>query len=93
MAEITLTIIVTGRVQGVGFRWYVREQADDLQLSGTVRNKSNGTVEVIATGPQDKMYELVARLRSGPAMAMVSDLDIKESDPVQIKHTGFKILV
>jgi acylphosphatase len=62
---------VRGRVQGVGFRWYVVEKAQQLQLSGWVRNNSNGNVELVAAGPADALTRLETAVRSGPRGARV----------------------
>jgi acylphosphatase len=56
---------VEGRVQGVGFRWFVQREAADLGLHGWVRNTDDGHVEVVAAGPPEVMEELEAALRSG----------------------------
>jgi acylphosphatase len=71
---------VVGRVQGVGFRWYTRVVARRLQLAGWVRNLPDGTVEVAASGREDKLEELRGLLRRGPDGASVSD--IIELDPI-----------
>lgn len=70
---------VSGRVQGVGFRWYVRQRADRLGLHGTVRNVPDGSVEVVAEGPHDALEELVRRLANGPPASAVAS--VEEVDP------------
>lgn len=65
---------VLGRVQGVGFRWFVREQARALGLAGSVRNLSNGSVEVIARGDAAALDGLFDALRQGPPGARVDDV-------------------
>jgi acylphosphatase len=62
---VRLTAWVSGRVQGVGFRWWTRDQADRLGLAGYARNLDDGRVEVVAEGPAADCRELLARLR-GP---------------------------
>jgi len=62
---------VEGRVQGVGFRWFVREQARALGVAGWVRNLPDGCVELQAEGPDDALAAFTARVRSGPAAAEV----------------------
>jgi acylphosphatase len=64
-------IEVMGRVQGIGFRWFVRERALALQLSGWVRNLETGTVEIAASGPDDVVREFLAAVREGPPGAHV----------------------
>ena len=72
-------MVVHGRVQGVGFRWFVREQARRLDLAGTVRNETDGTVHVEAEGPAHAIAQLRDRLRAGPPGAEV--LRIEERTP------------
>ena len=62
---------VSGRVQGVGFRWFVREQARALELAGWVRNLPTGEVELVAAGPAGALDKLERALRAGPPGAHV----------------------
>jgi acylphosphatase len=64
-------LIVSGRVQGVGFRWFVVEAARALNLAGRVRNLPDGTVEVCASGPEPALRELEALVAMGPLGARV----------------------
>jgi acylphosphatase len=66
---------VVGRVQGVGFRWFVRERAEELGVSGWVKNTSTGDVEVAASGEEAKLALLEAAVRRGPAAARVQRVD------------------
>jgi acylphosphatase len=66
--------IVRGRVQGVGFRWYVRARAVELGLRGWCANLSDGRVEVWAEGDEAKVDGLVAALRRGPPSSRVEDV-------------------
>ena len=70
----SLHVRVEGRVQGVGFRWFVRETAVDLGLSGWVRNLPDGSVEVLASGDPSALSSLRARLAAGPPHARVDRL-------------------
>ena len=63
--DVRLTAWVTGRVQGVGFRWWTRARALELGLVGSATNKADGRVEVVAEGPRDRCETLVALLRGG----------------------------
>jgi acylphosphatase len=76
-----LYVAVRGRVQGVGFRWFVRERARALGLTGWVRNRQDGTVEVLAVGDNVALQQLRALLRSGPAGARVSDVEDQSAAP------------
>ena len=65
---------VIGRVQGVGFRWFVEQAATRLGLNGTVRNMRDGSVEVWAEGSQDTLVELVGTIARGPTHGRVDQL-------------------
>jgi acylphosphatase len=69
-----LVAVVQGRVQGVGFRYFVTERAGHLRLTGTVRNLRNGDVEVVAEGPRGALEALLAGLHHGPSMARVDNI-------------------
>jgi acylphosphatase len=66
--------IVRGRVQGVGFRWFVDHEARQLGLAGWVRNNIDGTVEALAIGTEHQHAALREKLRQGPRAARVDDL-------------------
>jgi acylphosphatase len=70
-----LHVIVRGRVQGVGFRWFVGENARKLGVAGWVRNREDGTVEVAAEGDGQAIESLRARLAKGPSGALVRSVD------------------
>lgn len=69
-----LNAVVYGRVQGVGFRYFVLQQAVALNLSGWVRNLSDGMVEVLAEGDSASLQEFLAALQEGPDAAYVRDV-------------------
>ena len=75
-----LHVLVRGRVQGVGFRWFVREVARDLGLAGWVRNRSDGSVEVAAEGDPRTVERLSDMLREGPSGAVVTAVDDVRGD-------------
>ncbi len=84
---LTLKIIVTGRVQGVGYRWFARENAQELELTGYVKNLSDGDVEVVAQGREEKVIEFTGLLRQGPSFSNVIDLKISElNDEPSFEH-------
>ena len=68
--------IARGRVQGVGFRWFVWREAERLGLGGFARNLRDGTVEVVSQGPDAALDQLEALLRRGPAGSRVDALDL-----------------
>ena len=67
--------IVQGRVQGVGYRYFTRRQAEALGITGYARNRPDGSVEVVAEGTAEALRDFEARLRAGPDFAAVSGLD------------------
>ena len=64
--KMVLHFLIQGRVQGVGFRWYVHREASELDLRGWVRNTEDGDVEVVVHGDEGDLNELRASLRRGP---------------------------
>lgn len=74
--------IVRGRVQGVGFRWFVEHEARQLGIAGWVRNNFDGTVEVLAIGSEEQLATLSGKLRRGPRAARVDEVVEKPADPV-----------
>jgi len=72
---------VRGRVQGVGFRWFVSREADLLGLTGWVANESDGSVHVRAEGSAEAVDQLLVALRAGPAGAWVDSVDVAELLP------------
>jgi len=67
--------VIQGRVQGVGYRYFVRRQAEALGITGYARNRPDGSVEVVAEGTDDALRNFEARLREGPDFASVKGLD------------------
>jgi acylphosphatase len=82
--------VVHGAVQGVGFRDFVERRARELELAGVVRNRSDGTVEVVAEGPRGAVEALQEHLRSGPRMASVQRVEVTE-EPVTGEFRGFEV--
>ena len=74
--------MVRGRVQGVGFRWFVEREAHMLGIAGWVRNNHDGSVEVLAQGTRDQLSGLRSRLREGPRAARVDEVAEAEAQPV-----------
>jgi acylphosphatase len=71
---MVLHFLIQGRVQGVGFRWFVHREASELDLCGWVRNTEDGEVEVVASGSEADLAELRASLRRGPRGSRVDRL-------------------
>lgn len=88
MNRIHLTI--SGRVQGVYFRQTTRLKANELGVSGWVRNRTNGTVELVAEGPIESLNRLAKWCESGPEMAQVQEIDRVDEEAVGIPD-GFDV--
>jgi acylphosphatase len=86
-ATLAHRFVVRGRVQGVGFRWFVEREAHVLGISGWVRNNSDGSVEVLAQGSREQLLGLRSRLRQGPRAARVDDVEEFEAKPVSGLNT------
>ena len=80
---------VRGRVQGVGFRYFVERAAADLNLTGYARNLDDGRVEVYAVGPPAKLAELGRLLWKGPRFADVRG--VEEQDAAVERYSSFRI--
>jgi acylphosphatase len=74
--------VVRGRVQGVGFRWYVESEAHKLAIVGWVRNNHDGAVELLAIGTHEQLKALQARLWQGPRAARVDAVEENEAQPI-----------
>ena len=81
--------LVRGRVQGVGFRWFVQKAAAELAIDGYTANLDDGSVEVYAVGSADKLNELAGRLHIGPRLADVRGEDVAEA--ALEKTSGYQI--
>lgn len=92
MSAERLTAKITGRVQGVGFRWWVRRQAEARGLTGWVMNAADErSVELVAEGPRDGLDELERLIREGPSGAVVETVDASR-DPASGEYEGFGIV-
>jgi acylphosphatase len=81
---------ISGRVQGVGFRWFTQTAAARENIHGSVKNLPDGSVEATAEGEADAIARFEQALRHGPAGAHVEDLEIEHTTPVG-KDTGFHV--
>ena len=90
MASEAVHITVLGRVQGVGFRYFTERTARSLGLVGWVRNRPDGSVEVYAEGPADRLDALRSRLHDGPPLARVDRLNVSEMAP-QAVYDRFRV--
>ena len=85
-----LHAFIEGRVQGVGFRYFVLRAVEDREISGWVRNRRDGRVEVIAEGEQEDLNRLLNDLRKGPINAEVQGVDYEFTN-VRRKFNHFRI--
>jgi len=81
MNEDAYHIIVTGRVQGVGFRYYTKRKADKLFLKGWVQNLGDGSVEIFVEGAVEGINAFMEWCHYGPSSAEVKKLDYSKSNP------------
>ena len=79
MTEDRVQLVVEGRVQGVGFRWFVQHEARKRELAGWVRNLPDGRVEIVVAGPPDALDALARAVATGPAGAEVTHVDTREA--------------
>jgi len=91
MTERALRLVVRGKVQGVGFRWFVRETARRCELRGWVRNNSNGTVELVAAGDPECVDRLLSAIRRGPQGARVDEVNEEPLDDAATLPSPFAV--
>jgi len=85
----TRRYVISGRVQGVGFRWFVEREAATIGVTGWVRNCENGDVEVMATGTREQHITLRRKLQEGPRAARVDR--VSESGELLLETQSFRI--
>ena len=81
MSQIARHVRLSGRVQGVFFRAWTREQANELGVTGWVRNCADGTVEAHLAGEEQDVALLIDRMRRGPPSARVERVEIEDAEP------------
>lgn len=81
----TLRIFITGTVQGVFFRRFVKDNADNLEIKGYVRNLSDGRLEAVIEGKDENVNELIKVIKAGPPHATVKNIDKQD-----LNNQGFK---
>lgn len=90
MAGRSLHLEIFGRVQGVGFRWWTKQKAEALGLSGWVRNRADGSVEAVISGPSATVGKMLEKCGKGPPFARVDDIRSNPCDAPQ--NPGFETL-
>jgi acylphosphatase len=79
--QARIDAFVRGRVQGVGYRYFVWREASDLDLAGWVANEADGSVHCVAEGPRGRLEALIDLLRAGPPAAIVDRVDVAWMPP------------
>lgn len=82
---------IFGRVQGVGFRYFTRQNAKDLGINGWVKNMRDGSVETVLAGAPDDVEEMMNRLNEGPISARVENIKELDSDAVNQNYNEFTV--
>ena len=88
--NLTVNMVIIGKVQGVGFRYFVLRQAQELGISGWVSNKPNGHVEALAQGDKEDLDQFIAKVKEGPSLSRVDDVILNWEDG-QENYTSFEI--
>ncbi len=89
--QIRRRYLISGRVQGVGFRWFTRGTADRLNLVGWVKNLPDGSVLCEAQGSPDLLEDFLGQLREGPAFARVSDIEVEDLPVMRSPESSFDV--
>jgi acylphosphatase len=95
MAAALRHVSIRGRVQGVGYRAWVEQEASARRLEGWVRNRRDSGVEALFAGPDDVVADMIARCHRGPSFARVDAVDEKPgtSDELALRHKGERFSV
>ena len=84
--ERIVRLMITGRVQGVGFRAFVEEEAYRRKLRGWVRNRRDGAVETVLSGPTEAVATAVEAIRRGPSASRVKSVDVQEAETTALEQ-------
>ena len=88
---LNVNIKINGKVQGVGFRYFVLGQAQELSINGWVSNKFNGDVEALAQGDKEVLEQFIAKVKQGPTSSRVDEVNLEwVNEPEQ--YFGFEII-
>jgi acylphosphatase len=89
--HIRVSFVVTGRVQGVGFRWFTRDVASRLGIGGWVANQADGSVAGEAEGPAGQIETFLGELRRGPGGSVVTEISHHSINPIAEGTLTFEI--
>ena len=92
MAHKEIDCVVRGKVQGVGYRLFVKKQADKLGLTGFAQNEEDGSVNVVAQGEPEILEKFVESLKSGPYFSRVDEVKVNWPNTLQDVLTEFEII-
>jgi len=95
MSDAIHQVTIRGRVQGVGYRYWVEQQARARGLEGWVRNRRDGSVEALFAGPQDLVSRMIALCRRGPTSARVDAVEEEpaNADALRLRRPGERFSV
>ena len=88
---LTVNMKITGKVQGVGFRYFVLRQAQELGITGWVSNKPNGDVEALAQGEKADLEQFIAKVKEGPSFSRVDNVNLEWMNKGE-QYFGFEII-
>ena len=88
---LTVNMKITGKVQGVGFRYFVLRQAQKLGINGWVSNKSNGDVEALAQGEKADLEQFIAKVKEGTTFSRVDNVNLEWMNKDE-QYFGFEII-
>jgi len=88
---LTVNMKITGKVQGVGFRYFVLRQAQKLGINGWVSNKSNGDVEALAQGEKADLEQFIAKVKEGTTFSRVDNVNLEWMNKGE-QYFGFEII-
>ena len=88
---LTVNMKITGKVQGVGFRYFVLQQAQELGIKGWVSNKPNGDVEALAQGKKEGLDQFISKVKQGPAFSRVEDVNLEWVNEAE-QYFSFEII-
>lgn len=89
MKSSRVSVLITGKVQGVGYRYWTVRQARELGLNGWVRNLPDGRVEAVFEGSESAVKQMIQYCYSGPSAAIVSDVTVEMGEPLALE--GFEV--